>query len=138
MEEKEISNPQSSKSNHNRQTFWQIYFPLLAALIGAAAILLLIFGKTAGGGIDVRVWADIAIILLILPLFLMLLVLLALSLAGSALTYKGSETLRSKLPKIRQISMRLTHRVTTASNGIRKTWDEVEAFTTELSRKYFK
>ena len=95
MEEKNNSNSQTYTSEHDRQTFWQIYFPLLLAIVGITFIFFLLFGKPSGSGVDLRVWADISAILIILPLFFILLVIIALTLLGSALTYKISGALNS-------------------------------------------
>ncbi len=138
MEEKNKDIPQTQTSEHGRQTFWQIYFPLLVAVGAASAIFILLFGKSAGGGTDLRVWADIAAILIILPLLLVVLVWLVLTLVGSVLTAKASGGLKTGLAKVRQISLRLMHRVASTSNNIRRTWEEVDAFTADLSEKYFK
>ena len=136
MEEKNNPNPHPDSNEHARQTFWQIYFPLLVAVVGIGAIFFLLFGKPAGS-VDLRVWADISAILIILPLFLVLLVLIALTLVSSALTYKISGALNTGLTKIRQITLRLTHGAVSASNGIRKTWDEVDALCASVKQKYF-
>ncbi|MDK2981319.1 MAG: hypothetical protein PWQ55_1666 [Chloroflexota bacterium] len=138
MEEKNKDVPQSQSSDHGRQTFWQIYFPLLVAAGGAAAIFILLFGKSAGGGADLRVWADIAAILIILPLLMVVLVWIALTLVSSALTVKASSGLKSGLAKVRHFSLRLMHSVASTSTGIRRTWEEVDAYRAGLSEKYFK
>ena len=138
MEEKNNSNSQTHTSEHDRQTFWQIYFPLLLAVVGIALIFFLLFGKPSGGAVDLRVWADISAILIILPLFFILLVIIALTLVSSALTYKVSGALKGGLVKIRRISVRIAHSVTSASNGIRKTWDEVDALSASVIQRYFK
>jgi hypothetical protein len=136
MEEKNNPNPQPDSNEHTRQTFWQIYFPLLAALAGIVAIFILLFGKPAGS-VDLRVWADIGAILIILPLFLVLLVLIALTLVGSALTYKVSGALNTGLSKIRHFTQRLMHGIISASDGIHKTWDEADALRASIKQKYF-
>lgn len=136
MEEKTNTNSQAASNAHARQTFWQIYFPLLLTIIGIAVIFFLIFGKPAGGGVDLRVWADIGAILVILPLFLVLLVLIVLTLVGTALTYKTSGALNTGLAKIRQTTLRIAHGVISASNGIRNSWDEVDALCASIKQKY--
>ncbi len=138
MEEQTKPNSQPASNAHARQTFWQIYFPLLITIIGIAMIFFLIFGKPAGGGIDLRVWADIGAILIILPLFLVLLVLIALTLVGSALTYKVSGALNTGLAKIRKIILCIAHGVISTSNGIRNTWDEVDALCASINQRYLK
>jgi hypothetical protein len=127
MEENNNYQSQLQSSEHNRQTFWQIYFPLLLTGIGVAVILFLLFGKSAGGGVDLRMWADIAVILIILPLFLILFTVIALTFVGSAITYKISTAAKTNLVKIRQTGMRLAHGVVSISKGIRRTWEEVDA-----------
>jgi hypothetical protein len=136
MEEKSNPNSQPASNAHARQTFWQIYFPLLLAILGIAVIFFLIFGRLVAGGTDLRVWADIGAILIILPLFLVLLVLIALTLVGSALTYKVSGAMNTGLAKIRQFTLRVAHGVVSASNGIHKTWDEVDALCASIKQKY--
>lgn len=137
MEETTNPNAQPVSNAHARQTFWQIYFPLLLTILGIALIFFLIFGNSAAGGVDLRVWADIGAILIILPLFLVLLVLIALTLVGSALTYKVSGAMNTGLAKVRQISLRVAHKVTSASNSIHKTWIEVDTLCASIKQKYF-
>ncbi|BBB48267.1 hypothetical protein [Pelolinea submarina] len=138
MEEKNNYQSQIESSEHSRQTFWQIYFPLLLTGIGAAAILFLLFGKSAGGAVDLRMWADIAAILIILPLFVFLFALIALTFVGSAITYKISTAAKTGLVKIKQTSVRLTHGVESISKGIHRTWEEVDVLYASLLNRYFK
>jgi uncharacterized membrane protein YhdT len=137
MEEKNDQAKRTLESAHNRQTFWQIYFPLLVALATVAVVFFLLFGKPAGGGIDIRVWADIAAILIILPLLLIVLMILVIALAGSAITYKISSTLKPGLAKIRQFVLRLSGGINTISQAIVDSLAELETMADSISRKLF-
>jgi membrane protein implicated in regulation of membrane protease activity len=58
--------------NHRRQRFWQIFFPFLVV-----AVLLLAAGVFAALG-GARVWADVSLIWLVVPLLIFALLFLAL------------------------------------------------------------
>jgi ABC-type spermidine/putrescine transport system permease subunit I len=138
MDEKNNRFAQTQSGEHSRQTFWQIYFPLLLTGVGAGVIFFLLFGKPGGGGVDLRVWADISAILIILPLFIILFVLIALTLMGSAATHKISTAAKTNLVKIKQITVRISHGIVSVSNGIHKTCDELDALSASLTQKLFK
>ncbi|HLF89641.1 MAG TPA: hypothetical protein VI451_11880 [Anaerolineales bacterium] len=73
-------NPETHEQ-HRRQMFWQVFFPLGVGVILMLAVCVLPVAAVTQGG-EVRRWADISLIWLILPAMLFSLIPLAL-LAGS-------------------------------------------------------
>ena len=64
-----------SLRNHRRQSFWQILFPfiVIALLVIAAGVLAVV-----GGASQARVWADVSLIWLVVPILIFALLFLAL------------------------------------------------------------
>jgi len=127
-----------TNEDHKRQSFWQIYFPLMlaVALVVIAAIVLL--GKQSQGSENLRIWADISIILMILPLFLLTLILIILTILGSAGTYKASGSLKNGFQKLGQLISNLSHIVLSVFNAIRKLLIDIEVFSSVISGRTFK
>jgi hypothetical protein len=55
-------------NNHKRQIFWQIYFPMLLIFGVLAFFSYSFFGKTILGELDLRIWSDISLLVIALPL----------------------------------------------------------------------
>jgi hypothetical protein len=70
-------------ARHQTQTFWQIIVPTLLALLLVVAIgVLVILASSAPGGGSTRQWADISIILLLLPVIILSLTCLVITIAA--------------------------------------------------------
>jgi FtsH-binding integral membrane protein len=76
-------NPKT-RSAHRKETFWQIVFPLLVAILVIAAIVAAIVINGVG---TASVWADIALIVLIIPAMVIMifpLIIIVLLIVGSS------------------------------------------------------
>jgi hypothetical protein len=56
-------------NKHRQQIFWQIYFPLFLFLGILAFFSYSFYGNTILGELDLRIWADLSVLVLTLPLF---------------------------------------------------------------------
>lgn len=138
MNEKKDQLPQTPNDEHNRQTFWQIYFPILLAIVAAVASLFVLLGKPATGIGSLRVWADISGILIILPTLLIFLLMTALTLLGSFATHKTSQSLKIGFGKAQHLATRISHTVISVSKSIQRALVEVEVISSAFSQRLFK
>ena len=56
-------------NKHKQQIFWQIFFPMLLITGFFAFITYSFFGNTLIGKPDLRIWSDISLLIILLPLF---------------------------------------------------------------------
>jgi ABC-type Fe3+ transport system permease subunit len=89
MDEKKQPVEFDSVGEHSRQTFWQIYLPLALVGIAALACIFFLLKSSQVGTADLRVWADISVIFMILPAFFLILLWLILNLVGSFAVQKN-------------------------------------------------
>ena len=125
----------TNQGNHGKQTLWQIYFPFLLALtvIGWAAYKL--FQGTHSGITEMRIWADISTILIILPWFLIILLLFLIVILFSVLFGKSSCSLRKGFSKLNQITKRLEKVSRSICKAIEKFFIDAETYTSIINRK---
>jgi len=135
MEEKRQFQHREPTQKHHSQTFWQIYLPLIITGAAAALGIYQLLNGSRAGALDLRVWADIAAILVVLPLFFILLFLLIFSLLGSFGLLKISSAAHDKLPKANQLAARLAGWMGSLLANLGKTVVEAEVYSSLLSRK---
>jgi len=56
-------------TKHKQQTFWQIYIPMLLVMGFFAYITYSFFGNTLLRDPNLRIWSDISLLIILLPLF---------------------------------------------------------------------
>ncbi len=66
-------------AEHQRQTFWQIKFPLLLGVLLVVLAGIGVVWAAASGGGDVSRWSDISVIWLITPMLLLTLIMILLT-----------------------------------------------------------
>lgn len=59
-----------NKSQHRKQIFWQVYFPLLILFGCVFLIGYFLFGKSGSGSLNIRIWSDISILIILLPVII--------------------------------------------------------------------
>lgn len=135
MDSKNIQPKSASHDRHNSQVFWQIIFPLLAALgiIGTAAFFL--FRGSSQGELSLRVWADIASILLVLPFYLWTLIILILVFLLFLIITRVFKPARNGFNKIGNILAGIRKVTLSACGAIQKAFIEIEAFSSIFSQK---
>jgi len=103
--EKLLHNPRTRKA-HRRESWWQIYLPLI---LGALAVLALaVWAAVAGAqGSDIAPAADTALIFLLAPMLLFLLVPLTLLGAGIYLTIRLFNLLPPQMLRLQRFFTRL-------------------------------
>ena len=124
-----------SKQKHNRQTFWQIYFPMLAALGLAVWAAILIFKPESGTGIDARFWADVSAMLLSLPIAMMVLLMILIIAVFSVLFTKAIPPLKNGFARIKRITANLHKIGHTGCGVIQKVFIETESVLSIFARK---
>ena len=86
----ELPRNRTTEAAHKRETFWQIYFPIAAALVAVVAFSVLV-ATTAwkgGGGASARAWADVSLVLLLLQVMIVILpVLVSATVMAVAVQY---------------------------------------------------
>ncbi len=128
-----VGNP--PQQAHRSQTIWQIYLPLIVAGLLAAAAFYILLRSTQSGPDALRVWADIAMVWIILLLFLLIFFLLAFFLLGSFCIIKFSRFAHQNLTRLNHTVSRISGRVVAALGRIQKGMIEAETFTSALSHK---
>ncbi len=123
------------KQAHLNQSRWQIYLPLALTGAAAGAGLFLMLRSSQNGTQDLRIWADIAAILIILSLFFIILALIAFTLFGSFGLLKISGAARAHLPKINRLVSRLSSISIRALGHLQKAAIETEVYSSLLSHK---
>jgi membrane protein implicated in regulation of membrane protease activity len=135
MESKNTQPKSVSTNRHRSQTFWQIIFPFLAALaaIGAAAFFL--FRGSSQGELSLRIWADIASILLILPFYLWIFIFFLLVFILFLLTSRLFQPVKNRFAGISNILAKIRKLTLSGCRAIQKAFIEIEAFSTIFSQK---
>ena len=59
-----------NNSQHRKQIFWQVYFPLLILFGCVFLIGYYLFGKSGSGSFDIRILSDISILIILLPVII--------------------------------------------------------------------
>jgi hypothetical protein len=80
----EMKSESSTPGIHQNQVFSQVILPFLFFLILVVSAGFLLFSRISSGAFDMRVWADISVILIFLPLlmfFVIILLVIFLSIA---------------------------------------------------------
>lgn len=121
--------PDTNSSIHNRQVFWQIVFPFLVALLAVAVAAYWLFSNNVRGNLDIRLWADISAILLILPLLLWILLFLIFTLAVFMILTKLFEPLKSGFFKVKRILSGISKVSISICNVLQKLFIEIETIT---------
>ena len=57
-------------NKHNQQIFWQIFFPMIVIIGIFAFFTYSFFGNTLLSELDLRIWSDISLLIILLPLFI--------------------------------------------------------------------
>lgn len=135
MDEKNRTSSNSPTQDHRSQTFWQIYLPLIiSGLIAAAAFFFLLRGDRAGS-MELRVWADIAAVLIILFLFLLIFFLLAFCLLGSFGLHRVNSFAHENLSRLNRTLSRISGWTVSTLGHLQKGMVEVEAYASLLTHK---
>jgi hypothetical protein len=126
--------PEISTSTHHIQTFWQIFFPLLVALGGIFTAVFFLFWNGPQGSVDLRIWSDISVMLIILPLFLVLFIILVILLISTAVVSRVSDPLKNLFLKLNQISSLLLKVCHSISKVILDLMVKIESLTSIFSQ----
>ncbi len=120
---------------HRKQVLWQIYFPVAAAsaTIGFVLFFLVKGGQTAAT--DLRVWADIAAIWIVLLLSLLILIIFLFGLLGIFGIRKIAQVAYENLEKANKLVVRLTGWILTGFRHVQKAAIETEVYSSILSSK---
>ncbi len=129
MDELEKQKAQSSQESHKKQAFWQIYFPLLAVLAGIGWAAYKLFSATRTGLADMRVWADISTMLIILPMFMIVLLITLIVILIAALLSKSGDFLSKGFYKLNQISTGIGKVCLSSCKAIQKILIDTESYT---------
>lgn len=103
-----------TQAKHERETFWQIYFPIGLATLAVIAVGVLVGLAGARGGGSNRLWADISLIFLIVQ-FMALALPLLIMLAALAI---GIQELMTRMPPYFKIAQDFMARVARQSTRI--------------------
>ena len=114
---------------HRRQRFWQIILPivLFCLLIGVAGVYTIFAGKAIS-----RLWADVSIIWLILPLLFFVLLFLVLLIGMIYLLNKLTKNLLGISRKAQNLFTHIEHETCRVSNSVVKPFFWIHQFQSGL------
>ena len=125
----------NSKQIHNRQTFWQIYIPIIVALGLLILAAYFIFQPDQTASTDTRFWADISAMLITLPLTMM--ILLAIIFVGlcSLIFAKALAPVKNAFFKLSQIVGKFQKAGHKSCSAIQEIFIETESALSIFSKK---
>jgi hypothetical protein len=62
-------------NNHQKQIIWQIYLPMILSILVFIFSSFLLFGKFSYGDMNFRIWSDISVLVITMPLTLSFLII---------------------------------------------------------------
>jgi hypothetical protein len=99
------------EEQHQRQTWLEIWLPLLVGLVICAAIIVLVIMAATRGNSSIAQWSAISIIMMIIPGFFTCLVLIALTFFLDYVLIKGNRILPGYAKNIRQKVVQITSKI---------------------------
>lgn len=124
----------SGSSTHNRQVFWQIIFPFILALLAVSLAAYWLFGNNVRGNLDIRLWADLSAILLILPVLFWILLFLIITLLIFVIFARLFEPLKNGFLKAKQITAVISKAGISICGALQKLFVEIDTITSLFHR----
>jgi len=94
---------------HKQQIFWQIYFPMLLIFGLFAFFTYSFFGKTLLSDPGLRIWSDIFLLIILLPLFFLFIFTFIFLFLIIYLISKSHSAIGAFLSNISEISIVISH-----------------------------
>jgi hypothetical protein len=118
--------------NHKQQIIWQIYFPMLLIAGLFAFLTYSFFGKSLLGGLDLRIWSDISLIIILMPLFFSFIVTFIFLFFCIYLIYRYHSTVGALFSKLSNISIGVSSGAANFTNKLTQPIIQVEAFISQM------
>jgi hypothetical protein len=119
-------------NKHKQQAFWQIFFPMILITGGFAFFPFSFFGKTLLSELNPRIWSDISLLYIILPLFLAFVLLFIILFLIIYLLSRCQLAIGAFLSNINDISTITTHWASKLTNYLTHPLIQIEAFISQL------
>lgn len=92
------------RQRHYRQIFWQIYLPICVLVLAAMFVLFFLTRAIRQAEVDLRVWADISLVFMVLPLMMLFIIKLGILIALVVLLGRAGEPIQRTLRKLNDIT----------------------------------
>jgi len=110
----------STPGNQQNQAFSQVILPFLFFLILVIIAGILLFSRISSGTSDIRAWADISVVLIVLPLLLAFIVFLVVIIISITLTIGLQKRIVLLIKKIDTLSFTFKSGITKAAQSLVK------------------
>ena len=104
--------------NHRKQIFWQVFLPLIMVCLILTALSFFLFGEITSGEANYRIWSDISMVVLTMPLILIFFLIFLFVSLLVFLIPGFNKKLKSIFNKINPFAISITHWIQLVSNGI--------------------
>ena len=119
-------------TKHKQQIFWQIYFPMLLIMGLFAFFTYSFFGKTLITEPDLRVWSDISLLIILLPLYFLIVFTFILLLIFIYLVSRYQSAIGEFFSYISDISIIISHWASKFTNYLTLPFIQVESIISQL------
>jgi len=119
-------------NKHKQQAFWQIFFPMILITGGFAFFPFSFFGKTLLSELNLRIWSDISLLLIMLPLFLTFVLIFVILFLIIYLLSRCQSAIGDFLSYINDISTITTHWASKLTNYLTHPLIQIESFISQL------
>lgn len=119
-------------NKHKQQTFWQIFFPMIIFTGVFAFFAYSFFGKTLFGELNLRIWSDISLVFIMLPLFLTFLLIFIFLFLIIYLLSRFQPAIGAFLSYISDISTIATYWASKLTNYLTLPLIQIESFISQL------
>ena len=119
-------------NKHNQQRFWQIFFPMILITGIFAFLTYSFFGRTLLSEPDLRIWSDISLLVILLPLFLTFVFSFIFLFIIIYLISRYQSAIGAFLSNISDISTITTHWATKYTNYLIHPLIQIESFISQL------
>lgn len=129
------------KSNHSlpeksqNQVFFQVVLPFLLVFLLVVFAGILLFSRISSGTTDIRVWADIAVVLIILPLLLCCLLFLVAMIIFIALAIEIQKKTAALLKRMNSIALNINGGIAKTAQSLIKPLIHIISRSSILKRK---
>lgn len=119
-------------NKHNQQIFWQIFFPMTLITGIFAFFVYSFFGKTPLSEFNLRIWADISLLFILLPLFITFVLIFVFLLLIIYLFFRYQSAIGAFFSNINDISTITTHWASKYTNYLTYPLIQVESVISQL------
>lgn len=119
-------------NKHNQQIFWQIFFPMILITGIFAFFTYSFFGKTVLNEPNLRIWSDISLLIILLPLFFSFVISFTLLFLIIYLISRYQSAIGSFFSNISDISTITTYWASKFTNYLTRPLIQVESIISQL------